>query len=209
MSTDKLSSKEIYSILISNIVKKLTSNIYFEKLFEKTTLDWSKIYLLLRLATIDTTLRPFQYKILKNVLFLGKNYTPFGITNTALCSFCNTFEETPIDIFYDCIHVKSLWEKLQTKFQKDIILLSLTPQAAILGLTNEANITYNLLNHILLVFKYYIYRSREKRILNIDNLKDKLIEIKKKEKRISVVSNNKTETFNKKWCITDKALPVT
>ena len=167
MSTDKLSSKEIYSILISNIVKKLTSNIYFEKLFEKTTLDWSKIYLLLRLATIDTTLRPFQYKILKNVLFLGKNYTPFGITNTALCSFCNTFEETPIDIFYDCIHVKSLWEKLQTKFQKDIILLSLTPQAAILGLTNEANITYNLLKIIFYWFLNIIFTGQERNAYSI------------------------------------------
>ena len=31
LSTDKLSCKEIYSILISNIIKKPTSNIYFEK----------------------------------------------------------------------------------------------------------------------------------------------------------------------------------
>ena len=86
---DKLFSKEIYSILISNIVNKPTSNIYFEKLFENTTLDWNKIYLSPRLATIDTTLRSFQYKILNNVLFLNKKLYTFGITNTALCSFCN------------------------------------------------------------------------------------------------------------------------
>ena len=54
-STDKLSFKETYSFLISNIVKKPTSNSYFKKLFENTTLDLSKIYLLLHLATIDTT----------------------------------------------------------------------------------------------------------------------------------------------------------
>ena len=39
LSLEKLFSKEIYSILISNIVNKPTSNIYFEKLFENTTLD--------------------------------------------------------------------------------------------------------------------------------------------------------------------------
>ena len=61
-----------------------------------------------------------------------------------------------------------------------IILPSLTPQATILGLTNEANNIYNLLNHILLVFKYCVYRSRGKHILNIDILIDILIEIKKK-----------------------------
>ena len=56
---DKLSSEEIYSILISNIGNKPTSNIYFEKLFENTTLDGNKIYLPPRLATIDTNLRSF------------------------------------------------------------------------------------------------------------------------------------------------------
>ena len=84
---DKLSSKEIYSILISNNVSKPTSNNYFEKLFENTTLDWNKVYLSPRLANIDTTLRPFRYKILNNVLFLHKKLYTFGITNTALCSF--------------------------------------------------------------------------------------------------------------------------
>ena len=48
-----------------------------------------------------------------------------------------------------------------------------------------------------------MYKSREKHILNIDTLIDNIIEIK------SLVSNNKTETYNEKWCITDNALLVT
>ena len=37
------------------------------------------------------------------------------------------------------------------------------------------------------------------------------MEIKKKGKQLSLslVSNNKTEKFNKKWCITDNVLPMT
>ena len=95
------------------------------------------------------------------------------------------------------------------KFQNGIILPSLSPQGAILVLTNEENNIYNLLNLILWVFKHYVYRSREKHILNIDILIDNLIEIKKIEKRISLANNNKKETYNKKWCITDNLLPVT
>ena len=71
----KLSSMEIYSILISNTVNKPTLNIYFEKLFGNSTLDWNNIYLSPRLATIGTTFLSFQYKILNKVLFLNKNYT--------------------------------------------------------------------------------------------------------------------------------------
>ena len=70
--------------------------------------------------------------------------------------------------FHDWIYVKYLLERLQTKFQNDFILPSLTSQAAILGLSNEPKSIYNLLNHILQVFKYFGYMSREKHILNID-----------------------------------------
>ena len=53
----------------------------------------------------------------------------------------------------DFTHVKSLCERLKTKFQSDIILPSLTPQVANRGLNNETDNTYGLLNHILLVLK--------------------------------------------------------
>ena len=88
-------------------------------MFENTTLDWNKIYLSPQLATIDTTLRSFQYKIFNNALFLNRKLCAFGITNTALCSFCQTLEETPLHIFFDSVHVKCLSEKLRMKFQND------------------------------------------------------------------------------------------
>ena len=204
LSLDKLSSGGILSsreisILISNVLNKPTSNIYFEKLFENT-LDWNKIYLSPRLATIDTTLRSFQYKVLNNILFLNKKLYSFGITNTALCSFCNTVEETPIHIFFDCVHVKCYWERLRIKFQNDFILPSLTLKTAILGLYNETNENYNLLSHILLIFKY-IHISREKRILNIDILIANLIKVKKRVKQISIVTINKREAYKKRGAL--------
>ena len=51
--------------------------------------------------------------------------------------------------------------------------------------------------------------DQKRNIINIDILIDNLIQIKKTEKRISLVSNNKTETYNRKWCIIDNVLPVT
>ena len=161
-------------------------------MLENTTLDWNKIYLSPRLATIDTTLRSFQYKILLN----KKLYT-IRITNTTLCSFCNTLGEIPIKIFFDWIHVKCLWERLQTKVQNDFILSSWTLQTVVLGLYNEANDNYKLLSHILLIFKYYIYTSREKRILNIENLIANIIKVKKREKQVSLLTSNKRGAYKK------------
>ena len=58
---DKLSSKKIYPFLISNVVKKSTSNNYFETIFENIVLNWNKICLSSHLTTIETTLHSFQY----------------------------------------------------------------------------------------------------------------------------------------------------
>ena len=99
-------------------------------------------------------------------------------------------------------------DKISEWYYPDIPYTTGWPQAAILELTNEVYNIYNL-NCISLVSKCYTYRSREKHVLNIDILIDNLIEIKKKEKRISVANNSKTETCNEKWCITDNVLPVT
>ena len=101
------------------------------------SLQGSKCAITMRPVSIESTLLLFL--LIHNFLvYLNKKLYDFGITDTALCSFCKTLEETPIHIFYDCIHVKSLWEKLHTKFQNDTILPSLTPQTVILRLTNEA-----------------------------------------------------------------------
>ena len=150
------------------------------------------------MATIDITLPSFQYIILNNILFLNKKLYTFGIINTALCSFCNAAEDTPVHIFFDCIHVKCLWERLRMKLQNDFILPSLTPHTAILRLYNEANDNYDLLSHILLIFKYFIYISRKKRLLNLDILMDNLIKVKKREKQKSIVTINKTDTYKKR-----------
>ena len=76
--------------------------------------------------------------------------------------FVNIWKKLPYISFMTAFML-NLFGKNLTKFQNDIML----PQAAILGLTNEGNNIYNLLNHILLVFEYYVYRSREKHILDI------------------------------------------
>ena len=149
-------------------------------MFENTTHNWNKIYLSPCLATMfNTTLRSFEYKILNNVLLFNKKLYTFGITNTAICSFCKRNSNAHFLYF---IHLKCLCERLQMQFQNNLILPTLTPQTVILGLYNESNDNYNLLSHILLIFKYYIYISREKRTLKRDIITANLIKIKKKEK---------------------------
>ena len=54
LTLEKLSSKELYSILITKFKNKPSSNVYFEKILPNMKLDWIKIYILPRITTVNT-----------------------------------------------------------------------------------------------------------------------------------------------------------
>ena len=51
---EKLTSKELYQILISSRTNKVTSVTYFETNVNANSLDWTKIFILRRLTTYNT-----------------------------------------------------------------------------------------------------------------------------------------------------------
>ena len=76
---EKLSSKELYSLLISAIDHRPTSQKYFDNLFPDIELPWNEIYLTAHKATVNSHLRCFNYKIIHNVLYLNKKLFQFSV----------------------------------------------------------------------------------------------------------------------------------
>ena len=66
----------------------------------------------------------------------------------------------------------------------------------------------HLINHILLLFKLYIYKSRNKNRLNINELLANILNIKKLRKVIAFGNAKKIAANNKKWDITNRKLPL-
>ena len=149
-------------------------------------------------------MRSFQYKILSNILYLHKKLHIFGIKLSPLCSFSNLYDKTPFQISYECDRVKFLWSELVQCFQNTLILPILTPQTVILGIldfkSNNSFFENNkiLTNHILLIFKLYVYKSREKKFINTNNLITEIQKIKRIEKEIARNNETKTTAFRKK-----------
>ena len=147
-----------------------------------------------RLVKYNTYMRSFQYEILNNVLFLNKKLHTFRIKPSPLCSFCTLDDETTLHIFYECDAVKCLWADLVQCFQNNLILPSLTPHAAILGIAESASndsIFKNnkvFINHILLIFKLYVFKSREKTFINLNNLIAEIRKVKTIEKEIALTN---------------------
>ena len=93
---NKLSSKEIYSILIESSDSEPSSQLYYRNVFQNSNLDWKTIYVLPRIVTKDSIHRLFQYKLLNNVLYLNKMLFRFGKIDLPLYSFCKMTDETPL-----------------------------------------------------------------------------------------------------------------
>ena len=74
-------------------------------------------------------------------------------------------------------------------------LFDLTPQVAFLGFLGFLNIDPELLliqNHLLLIFKIYIYNSRKSESLKIKSLLREITKFKNTEEKISLDNEKKT-----------------
>ena len=182
---EKKNPKEIYSIIISSKVNIPTSRIYFEKVFHFYDFQWKEIYTLLHKVSINANFRSFQYKILNNILYLNKNPYTFALSNTQLCSFCKMEEEIISHLFYYCTHVQDIWNQVQIYFTDCFHFSQLTPQTAIFGFHDIDNDTFLIQNHILLLFKLYIYNARKHGFLSFNNFLNEISKIENLEKRVA------------------------
>ena len=99
-----------------------------------------------------------------------------GKTKTPLCSFCHSYDETikHIFLFLEWTCVKWLWNHLRLFLTNDISLPILAPQTAIFGFINGTeNNVYKITNHILLILKVHVYKSRERDTLDLSRFINK------------------------------------
>ena len=146
VALEKLQSKEIYSLIISQNMRIPTLEQYFKTLFPHLNLDWKLIYLLPRVLTKNTSLRAFQYNVLNNVLYL--NHKLF-----------NQHDETVQYLFSTCNELISLWTETKLYFVNNIKTIALCP---ILDYTNIADRCFITQNLISLILKFYVIHQQAK-----------------------------------------------
>ena len=121
-----------------------------------------------------------------------------GIVQTPLCSLCKQEKETVIHLLYQCHVTRQLWCSLSCWLQGVLRLPSLEPVAAMLGSWDLENETNVLLNHLMLLFKYFIYRFRNMNTsVNIFHLQHFILSVQKVEQKITFRNNRLTHHFSK------------
>ena len=83
--------------------------------------------------------------------------------------------------------------------QNNLDLPSLTSQSAILGFTDSQSEKFIIINHLLLIFKHYIFKSRSNKHPSFLQLKTDIIKVKTLEEDLSNGDNNKSKKHQKKW----------
>ena len=167
--------------------------------------DCSRIYLLPRATTIESSLRSFQYKILNNTLYLIERLFKLNAVESPQCSLCKQFPESVLHLFCTCSVTRSLWVHFCLWASNANILLtsSLDPQYCKLGMYGEELQDQVIVNYWILLFKRYIYLKKgDKTAPDLTGLKAYIKCIEKLERIIT--ENKKLDYHYKKW---DKLIP--
>ena len=155
LTIDRLSSRQIYQILIHKTAEPPTSQRKIQEILNKEINNWSDIYLYGRKITIDSYTRCFNFKCTHNILFLNDRLVKMNLAASSSCSLCGSQKETMVHLFCKCSITIKLWKKLAEKL--NIELTALTPESAFFGFYNSKNV---FVGHIHLVFKIEIYKNR-------------------------------------------------
>jgi len=159
-----ITSKQVYSSFIDNLIIPPSAKTKYENKF-KTDLDWPDIYTLPAKCCLDTKTREFQFKVLHRIVYTKKLLYKIGKSDSPLCSFCGSHEETLEHLLVECEKVDVFWKLLAEWLAAyNVILEYLNEVDIILGVCKLGDDKV-LINHILLLAKYFIYKCSLKKMI--------------------------------------------
>ena len=154
-------TKNLYNIMIKNDLIS-TGRRKWEELFEGFEFDWTNIYCNPFRATKNTKLQWFQYRIVQNILTTNSFLFKVGLVNNPICNLCNLERETIIHILWECRETQRFLQSVETLLDALYIPFHYNKQIYLFGLflNNRCSTINRLDNEILIIIKFYIYKTR-------------------------------------------------
>jgi len=156
-------NKAIYKLLNDNTPLNVQNNMNKWSLILGENIDereWIQIRCMPWHTTIETRLRTFQYHIINRTLVTNKHLYQWHLVDSELCQFCNKYVESIEHIFVECEIVNRLkdtfFSLIGNYFQLNDIVQN--PKCILFGIGRSDNL--KLLNHVLMIFKKYVYNCR-------------------------------------------------
>jgi len=105
-------------------------------------------------------MRAFQIKINHNIYHTNEKLLRIGRAESAYCTFGCKLTETLDHLFFQCSHVRAVWEKISETLTELFDFSTLKNNDLILGVTDKVGESWTVVNHIILLFKYAIHSCR-------------------------------------------------
>ena len=197
MALSKVSSKLLYNAFKSKKQVPPTAQKKFQEKFPQLQADWKEIYSLPFTVSIETKIREFEYKILKNIVFTNEKLFRLKLTDSSLCAFCNRETESVEHLFFYCDVTMTFWKALCSWLGKyKIKLQPFTIMDILFGVFKMGG-DFDILNHVMLAAKLYIYKCKMNTVHpSLRVYKAKIKAIYQVEKTIR---RNKLKKHFKKW----------
>jgi len=159
--------------------------------------EWTNSFASARFCTKDTKLISFNFRFLHRNITTNQFLKKINLSDNDKCTFCNEGIEEMEHLFYDCLVTENFWKLLVEWIQTYDPNFRITRKDVFLGNNNFDD----LINFLILLAKYVIYRSRcASKSPNLTYYKNCVLSYKILEKYVAKV-NNRSDEFKRKWTL--------
>ena len=186
----KISSKQIYLQFLRSNEYEPSVIARLGRQFDFSLKEIENIFLRLRWCTLNSRLREFQFKLLYGIVYTNHHLFRFKFVSDNLCSFCGKEEETYKHIFYTCVYAQTIWGNCNS-LMEDVDLKDGGWEDIMFGSQEPLKGKDQLLNHLIILVKYLIFTSRERKTPpTFTEIKNKLKEDRVEEMKLASVRNS-------------------
>ena len=152
-----ISPKQIYQIFLQQKQIAPTAKQKLTNKYSNIEIDWEKVYTLAFQCTLDTKIREFKYKILNCIIFTNEKLNLIGVVESPNCTFCQEATESVEHLLFSCRITSNLWKHVLSWLRDNDVHVGIINELDIIFGKFDIVKDYILINHILLLGKYYIY----------------------------------------------------
>ena len=195
-------SRKYYDILIEKIeILNIKAFIKWEEKLS-TPVEWKKVCIKVQKIK-EIKLKWFQVRICHRTLVTNTVLKEMGIVDSNVCSFCRREKDTIEHYLWDCEYSKEFWLELETTLKEkcdNCKRIKLNKELILFG-TDDQNKTEEIFDLIILIAKYFVYKSRiNKTKPRFSGFLNELQNRYNIEKQVSFLEM-KYHDFNLKWCL--------
>ena len=154
------SCKHIYQLFLQKKQIPPTAKQKLTDKYPNTAINWQRVYSLAFQTTLESKIREFQYKILNCIVFTNEKLSRIGLVESPSCTFCQEVAESVEHLLFSCKISSDFWKHVLSWLRDNHVLVGTIDESdLILGKFDIVN-DFILINHILLLGKFYIYSRR-------------------------------------------------